>query len=51
MEKLAKYSNLERLHDLQNSDIYIGWAQCISNRFSKMASAEAKLRLGKTLLV
>ena len=51
MQILAKYSNLERLHDLQNSDIYIGWAQCISNRLIKMASAEAKLRLGKTLLV
>ena len=47
MQKLAKYSNLERLHDLQNSDFYIGWAQFISNRFRKMASAEAKMRLGK----
>ena len=41
---------MERLHDPQNSDIYIGWAQCISNRLIKMASAEAKVRLGKTLL-
>ena len=47
MQILAKYSNLERLSDLQNSDIYIGWAQCISNKFRKMASAEAKMRLGK----
>ena len=49
MQKLAKYSNLERLHDLQNSDIYIEWAQCVSNRFSKIASAAAKLRLGKKI--
>lgn len=47
MQILAKYSNLEWLHDLQNADIYIGWAQFISNRLSKMASAEAKFRLGK----
>ena len=51
MQKLANYSNLERLHNLQSSDIYIGWAHCISKRLSKMASAEAKLRLGKKLLV
>ena len=42
---------LLRLHDLQNSDIYMGLAQCISNKFRKMASAETKLRLCKNFLV
>ena len=44
---LAKYSNWDRLHYVQNYDILLGWAQCISDIFHKMASAWAKLRLGK----
>ena len=51
MQKLAKDSNLERQYDISNSYIYISWAQCISNRFRKMAYAKAKLRLGKKILL
>ena len=46
---MARYSKWEKLYDLKNSNIYIGWAQGISDRFRKMASAYAKLRLEKQL--
>ena len=31
----------------KNKAFTIGWAQCISDTISKMASAQAKMRLGK----
>ena len=50
-QKLPKYSNWKRLHELWKSSILIGWAQYVSDLSNKNGLCLSKIEAGKKLLV
>ena len=50
-QKLPKYSNWKRLHELWKSSISIGWAQYVSDLSNKNGLCLSKIEAGKKLLV